>query len=323
MRPRFPRARRTYAALVGVARNPKRILGMAAELRSPSGASLGNYLRRHLSMEIVRATAAQIMSYDSVLLSFERDGFKWHVDAGDEIGCAVYATGRYEGPEIDAVLAWLSRSDRKTVIDLGANVGTTSVPFALAGYHVLAIEPIPETYSMLTMNVSQNLLDGRIDCVQVAISDTDATVAMWTGFASGQAEVAVPGKQPSMTRSGGTRGALVSVRARRLDTLLTEQALAPGDVALVWADVQGSETSVIDTGGPLWRAGVPLYLEVYPPGLHLQSGLDAFLDSVGSNFSKFLTKGDLMSGSPVRPIEQFPTFARSLEHSYSDALLLP
>lgn len=320
---RLSRARRARAALVELARNPKRVLGVAAELRHPSGGSLGDYLRRQLPIEVARATAAQIMSHDRVLLDFERDGFNWHVDAGDEIGCAVYATGRYEGPEIDAVLAWLTPSDRKTVIDLGANVGTTSVPFALAGYHVLAIEPIPATYSMLTSNVSRNHLDGRIDCVQVAISDTDATIAMWTGFASGQAEVAVPGRQPSMTSSGGARGALVSVPARRLDTLLTEQALAPRDVALVWADVQGSETAVIATGRALWEAGVPLYLEVYPPGLQLQAGLAAFVDSVGSNFSRFLTRDDLVSGSPPRPVERFAGFAQSVAQSYSDALLLP
>lgn len=321
---RLPKARRAAAALVGFARHPTRVLGIAAELRRPSGVSMGEYLRRHLPPDVARAVAAQIMSHDGVALDFERDGLRWQVDAGDEIGCSVYATGSYAGREIDAMLEWLANGSRgRTLIDLGANVGTTSVPFALAGYNVLAIEPVPATYSMLTTNVRRNELDHRIDCVQTAISDTDGTVEMWTGFASGQAEIAVSGKEPSMTRSGGARGTLVSVPARRLDTLLLERALAPEDVGLVWADVQGSETAVIETGGALWEAGVPLFLEVYPPGLDLQVGLAAFLRSVASSFSSFRTNDDLRSGVPARSIEDFGAFAQSLEHSYGDALLLP
>jgi hypothetical protein len=67
---------------------------------------------------------------DDVVLTFERGGFTWTVDAGDEIGRYLFSEGSYEGEELDAVLSWLrvNRPARSfgTFVDLGANVGTTT-----------------------------------------------------------------------------------------------------------------------------------------------------------------------------------------------------
>lgn len=256
-----------------------------------------------------RALAIELLGPD-VVIDFERDGVRWMVDTGDEIGRTLFTTGGYE---TDAIAALLARFPTGTVVDLGANVGTTTIPFAAAGHDVVAVEPVPHTFDMLRTNVERNGHAGRVQCVNAAIADEPGTVMMWTGFGSGQAEVAVDGQEPGMTR-WGSKGNTVEVDA------MTLAEIAPSDTALVWADVQGSETSVIRTGVDLWASGTPLYLEVDPPSLELHSGLDTFCDAASEHFASFLPRNAMLAGETPRPIGDFPRWVKTLSR-YSDALL--
>jgi FkbM family methyltransferase len=201
-------------------------------------------------------------------------------------------------------------------MDLGANVGTTSIPFAQAGYDVIAVEPVPATFAMLTMNVERNDLGERIRCVQRAITAQPGAVDMWTGFGSGQAEVATAGT-PAMER-WGDRGQLITV------TGVPVCDIANRDVTLVWADVQGSETTVIETGVSLWAEGTLLYLEVDPWSLDQHGGLDRFRRAVHDHFVGFVTRDDLIADRPERAIGNFDDFVGSIgANTYDDALLIP
>jgi FkbM family methyltransferase len=293
-------------------------------MRGVDGDRLARFLLSRLPADTLRATAVGIMARDKVVLDFERDGLQWQVDSGDEIGRLLYSTGSYEGGEIAAVLQWLETSQRSgVVVDVGANVGTTSIPFAVAGYSVVAIEPVPETFAMLTTNVRRNALRQKVVCVRRAIVDGASQAEMWTGFGSGQAEVVVDGKSPALTRFGSTENRIV-VPAGRLDETLAALEVDYEGVALVWSDVQGSETSVIRTGSQLWDVGVPLYLEVDPESLDIHGGRDRFVDAVEEHFSAFIPSEQLMTRSDPQPIERLGDFVAGIRrHSYSDALFLP
>lgn len=271
-----------------------------------------------LSRDDQRRIAVALLKPDGVVIDFERDGLRWRVDTGDEIGEQLYTTGSYEAAEIAAVLGWLPRATG-TVVDLGANVGTTTIPFALAGYEVVAIEPIVATYSMLVENVTRNAVADRVRCINAAVVDEPGPVRMYTGTGSGQAEVAVAGRDPAMLRWGG-QGDEVVVDGIRLEDV----GLVPAGVALVWADVQGSEASVIQTGAFLWEAGVPLYLEVDPTSLDLHGGVRHFVELVERHFGSYLSRTALLRGEPAEPIASFGPWVGTIRsHSYSDALLVP
>lgn len=66
----------------------------------------------------------------------------------------------------------------RTVLDVGANVGDSSVAFAMRGAHVHAFEPLPSLQRYLERNTALNGLGDRITVHAVALSDRDATATV-------------------------------------------------------------------------------------------------------------------------------------------------
>lgn len=311
------------------ATHPAEALRLKRKLDGGDGGAFAQHVASVCSQEFLRDMTLRAMLLDGVkAVEFEHDGMHWQTDLGDEIGAHLYRTGTYEGPEIAAVLEWLRLNrEQKVVVDVGANIGTTSVPFAQAGYRVVAVEPVPATFAMLRANVFSNDLGELVHCVQSAVSEQSGVIEMWTGDGSGQAEVAVDGKRPATTRWGGA-GTIVEVCTQPLTEILTACSVPPEDVALVWADVQGAETAVIRTAADCWDAGVPLYCEVDPTSLDVQVGVAKFVGEVEQHFGGFVTRDALLVGRfEPSPISGFGAWVDSIgavgSNSYSDVLLVP
>jgi FkbM family methyltransferase len=290
--------------------------------------TIGEYALRHVSPEHRRTAVLGLLLGDGTRgLRVERDGLLWDLDVRDVIGQQMFVDGRYEGREVDALVEWLAtrRGADGVVVDVGANLGTTTLFFAAAGYRVVAIEPVPATFKLLVDNVSSNGFGERVICVQRAVAE-GATVEMWTAPGTAQSEVRVAGRDPGFAQWGATPDGTIDVPAEGLSDTLSGVCVAASDAALVWCDVQGCETIVIRTGAALWRAGVPLYLEVWPAGLALHGGVDAFVAEVERHFSCFLERDALLQPSRMtpRPISMFGDFVeRPQDTYYTDALLLP
>ncbi len=296
-------------------RQPRNVAATGYALTGLSGRGFGRYLMQRLPPDVLRGAAVEILGRDRVVIEFERDGLRWHVDTVDDVGKQLFVEGHYQGEEVAALVRWLG-GRKGTVLDVGANVGTTSIPFAQAGYQVIAVEPVPEVFSMLRDNVERNGLSDRVTCVQRAITAIDGSVDMWAGVGSGHGEVAVEGVTPY---SGQFGGGLVRVPSGPMSSLVED----PSDVVLVWADVQGCETDVIETGETLWKAGVPIFLEVAPHLLDLHGGTDHFTKVVESHFGSYITRHDLKSAPREQPIGQFGRYVSSLAGTVGDALLIP
>jgi FkbM family methyltransferase len=226
-----------------------------------------------------RAAINAMSSEDDLVLTFERDALTWTVDPGDEIGMHLFSEGRYEGDALDAVASWL-RAARpshtfRIVVDVGANVGTTSVRMAQADYKTIAIEPVPTTFKLLVSDVSANGLSDRVTCVQKAISADRSHAEIWVTRGSGQSEFVVPGKAPAFSRWGLRATGSVEMEGDGLTSILASCGVQCSEIALTWSDTQGNENAVIETGRELWSAGVPLYVEVWPAGLAVHGGIDA------------------------------------------------
>lgn len=69
-------------------------------------------------------------------------------------------------------IEWISTfNSQETLFDLGANVGVYSLLAAKAGVKVVAFEPEPQNFSVLTMNIYLNELSDLIVPLNLAISD--------------------------------------------------------------------------------------------------------------------------------------------------------
>ncbi|HEX7135009.1 MAG TPA: FkbM family methyltransferase [Iamia sp.] len=306
-------------------RRPVAILRMVKALVVGAGPQFGRQVRRLTDEDFTRDLVSSLLVAEEVVeVAFARDGMVWRSDLGDEIGRQLFRCGSYEGEEIDAVLRWLAEQGRTgTVLDVGANIGTTTVPFARAGFPVIAVEPVPRTFALLTANAAASGLAEAITPVQVAVAAEPGHVDMWVGYGSGRSEVVVEGTSPDMEARGTPT--TVSVPAAPLHQVLADQGVAATDVALVWADVQGCETDVVTTATHLWAAGVPLWLEVDPVRLERQAGLAAFLATVAEHFSAFVSRDDMLAGEvEPQPVAAFaPWVDRIPAGRYEDALLLP
>jgi hypothetical protein len=116
------------------------------------------------------------------------------------------------------------------------------------------------------------------------------------------------------------------VRTAALWDLLSERRIEPSTIAFVWADVQGSEGHVIATARELWKAGVPLYIEVLPAALRRVGTIDRVAAAGEFGFRGFITAPDLIrTDEPaVRPIGELPGLIDSFTGTdQTDILLIP
>lgn len=142
----------------------------------------------------------------------------------------IRATGGFYEQDLLEALSHLDLTDG-IVVDVGAHIGNHTIYFAsMMGLRTVAIEPRPESFHLLEMNVAANRVAELVEAHQVALGAS-------AGFASLVQHV------PSNT---GAFRAEVSqtgdVRVVPLDELISTGAR----VSLLKIDVEGAERSVLD-----------------------------------------------------------------------------
>ena len=160
-----------------------------------------------------------------------------------------------------AVLAFLRPGS--VAIDVGANLGEWTVPFARrvgAAGRVIAIEPAPRSAAALERTLAANALH-HAEVVRCAVGDHD-----------GIAEFAVPLVTSARTDTGTARigpacagHEALQVPLRSLDSLAAECSLDRLD--LIKIDVEGHERQVLD--------GAAAILDRYRPPLVMETGHEA------------------------------------------------
>ncbi|HVM94955.1 MAG TPA: FkbM family methyltransferase [Candidatus Acidoferrales bacterium] len=266
-------------------------------------------------------------------MTFERDGLVWTISPDDTtIGFHLFTDGGFQTAEIRALLTWMQgrhllREDHNVVLDVGANIGSTCIPLARwSGCRVLAIEPVAENFRLLQANVEANSLQERIRLVRKAVLREPAKVRMrHVQWNSGGCFVH-RGDSASIAADAGAT--YEEVEAAPLDAIVEGSGLSIDEVALVWADVQGCEAEVIDSGSRLWKNGVPLWAEVEPHSLKLQGSLESFVDLAASHFDRFIESRDLLrlgNQAQPAPIRDLQSVIHRLtpNHETTDVLLLP
>jgi FkbM family methyltransferase len=286
--------------------------------------------RRKLSWEFLQQQAESV--------TFVRDNVYWSVSTSDVVGRLLFLNGYYLPENFDGVLSWLqvhcpNWSGRKALLNVGANVGATCVPLALrTKKKCIACEPVPGTFQMLQRNVQLNGLEEQIDCHQVAIASAKGRLEMVVSRDSGQSEVrTATGRQGQGFLCRHQHPEVVQVECMPLDELVPNIGLAPPDIALVWSDTQGFETDVIESGTSLWKAGVPLWVEVWPDGLDAHGGADRFAASCKKFFREVVLEEQFTRTANIapQPVDIIAKLIRDLSdrkkyrRPETDILLLP
>jgi len=238
-------------------------------------------------------------------LMAERDGERYLVSTTDPfIGHDTFVFGPWDAREQEEAVVELQRRlgdalrlKGGTVLDVGANIGTQSIPFIrrFGAGRVVAIEADPANATLLRQNVIGNGLEERVTILNMAAAAADGTVEL-------QLSPTNPGDHRVTSRGAATRDAqgareTVSIPATRLDKLVEEGVFSVDEVALVWIDVQGHEGDVLSGAQLLLAAKTPVVCEYWPFGLEQADGLALFHELVSAHFS---TVVDLQSPWPDR-----------------------
>jgi len=302
---------------------------MAANLLSRSASALAAHAR-FLQIKL----ALFMLAGKGDTLSFRRGGTYWHAPVRDRyITPALLAGGGYQQAELDGLVRWLRwrgllSGPGSVIVDVGANIGTSSIPLARAtGLSVLAVEPAPDNLALLRRNVDDNGLSGRVVCIQAAIATRrgDVCLALDPTNCGGHEIDDFLDPAISVRPSGRSE---IAVPAMPLETIVERGGSSPDRVALVWSDTQGCEQQVIETGARLWKAGVPLFIEVWPAGLRRHGGVAGLLGAADRHFRAVVMADDLRTRGPwavERPLTALASVIPRLRGALgaTNALLLP
>jgi len=263
------------------------------EVRSPNGVRM-----------LVNTRDVPIGYESFVFGSFDADFIKTVVSATkDHLGSDFPATGR-------------------VFIDVGANIGTTTVPAIMewGASLVLAIEPEPENFKLLRCNTILNCIDNQVVCVQAAATDKRGPITLeLSGSNSGDHRV-----KPSAAEAEHNRGT-VTVEGAPLDELIDANGIDRSNIGLVWIDVQGHEGQVLDSAPITLAARVPMVLEYWPYALSQSQGLELLHGHIAASFSAFVDLNEPRTLLNAEHVEQLRLRYEGLQygHDYTNLLLIP
>jgi FkbM family methyltransferase len=213
----------------------------------------------------------------------------------------------------------------RTLIDVGANVGTTSVA-ALGTFgfeHAICFEPLPRNRELLGLNLAYNGLEARSTIIEVALSDR-----------AGEVVFEIAPKNPSdgrvrveVTADAGALGeegwATVEVPTATLDSFVESGEVDPDSVGLLWIDAQGHEGQIVAGAKTLMAKPVPLVIEFWPYGLRRSDGLEELVDTISSTYSNLLD----LDKDPPDALRPAADIARLVDEYWgiarTDLLLIP
>jgi FkbM family methyltransferase len=199
-----------------------------------------------------------------------------------------------------------------TMIDIGANIGLTSVTRALLGDAdvIYAAEPAPDNFACLVRTIVDAGLRGTVlpDCI--AISDRN-------GSATLQLSTSIGGHALTEHADG------IAVRTMTLDAWIAALAIDVECIRYVKIDAQGYESHVLaGARDVLSRRGIVWELEFSPP--HLQAaGRDpaAVIAQMQAAFTHFIDLNPRAPGDRIRPATELADGLSYLGRSFTDLLL--
>jgi FkbM family methyltransferase len=172
------------------------------------------------------------------------------------------------------------------VVDVGANHGFAACWFASRGARVLAFEPSPRVFPLLTANIAANGLGDRITAFPEAVAGEEGTATLLVSPTLGGGMTTLhPGFVERHQLPVEQR---VPVRTRSLSGVLGE--LGIGRVRLLKLDCEGSELDILrsldrETLDRIDSLAIEYHSDVYP----LSSLVELVLDWGDFHLSKVVT----------------------------------
>ena len=246
----------------------------------------------------------------------------------------VFAQGCYEQDVMAATLALAERHvgrapllQGRTFVDIGANIGTSTVPAltVFGAADAVSIEPDVDNYKLLRCNLIANDVEDRARTVRAALSDTSGSGVLELGGDSwGDHRVRTRPHVPDGLFQESRRPT-VTVPLTRFDDVVRDLPIELDRIGMVWMDVQGHEGHVLAGASSLLASDIPVAIEYWPYGLERAGGLDLIHELIAANYRTVVDVRASVDGrGPVElPATDLHALAeRNRGEVYTDLLLL-
>ena len=205
----------------------------------------------------------------------------------------------------------------RTFVDVGANIGTSTIP-ALSTFgarDAVAFEPAPMSFTLLRCNITVNELDDRVQAFQMALSDHNGSAVMEVAehdWGDHRLRTAPGLEDDSFYQE--SRRPTISVPTARFDDIAAERGLDVDRIGVFWVDAQGHEAHILAGADSVMGSDVPMIIEYWPYGLRRAQGLDLLHQQVADRCRRVIDAR--ASVSEGRVVDVAPDALSRLEDRY-------
>lgn len=268
--------------------------------------------RSQKKLEIVEA-AREVMPYISV----QSDELKFLFNRNDNlIANDILGSGKtYSKEEMQFFYKIAPRFEKGYFLDIGANVGTTSIYFrknVCSNLKYIAFEPLKENYRVLKANCILN------DCEDIQTIN------------AGMSNVIGQKKMYVFDGAFGSSMITDNVNASEicdfitLDDFVRERDLPVKDIAYFWVDVQCHELEVVEGGfNTLKKSPASLYIEFNVENYKKENKAERFLRVLADIYSTFICYEQYEKGRrEIRDIQELEKLSEEIALPFCNILLM-
>jgi FkbM family methyltransferase len=196
-------------------------------------------------------------------------------------------------------------------VDIGANIGTTTVPaIAKFGFTTgYAFEPEPENFRLLRINLTANGVHDAVETFNLAVSNRTGTGELALRPTSG-------GKHHLIGHwHFGEETRHVSLTT--LDELVAGGRLEAESVGLLWLDIQGHEFEALEGGRTLLGRAIPIVMEFDQRQIG-RAQIHALRDLLGEQYTSVVDLSRTRGKPDAQPLSALEQIAHRHEGTYTD-----
>lgn len=235
-----------------------------------------------LSMRTLRKAAYRHLSANDNLVFRRFDDHDLVLDPGDLVGKTVLETGSFDRRRTNMICQQAAcLSDRRTVLEIGANIGTQTLYFIRSGLFdsVISLEPDPRNLELLRLNVRINGLDQRVVVVPAAAGAAAGLLTLRRDAGNSGGATLRAERLPHAVESE------ITVPVVTIDALIEQGEIDPGTIGLIWMDAEGFEDEILSASTRLLSRGTPMAFE-FTPGFYDDATRQRIIRTVYSHYGE-------------------------------------